>query len=137
MYLKNKSNNPTGRADEFGFSHRFKAGHQLSAQRYTAILYQAVAEASNTPFVSIQPTSLEDFAAAGGSKTVAVTASGEWNIVNDTATDTWITVSKSGNNAIIATAANTAANAEDRIGSVTISVAGTSATLTIDVTQLS
>lgn len=41
MYLLNKSQNPTGRADEFGFSHRFKAEFTKDSQKYSAMIYQA------------------------------------------------------------------------------------------------
>ncbi len=43
MYLLNKAANPTGRADEFGFSHRFKADFVLDSKRYAAMIYQAKA----------------------------------------------------------------------------------------------
>lgn len=43
MFLTPKQNNPTGRATEFGFAHRFKADFVLSGQRYSAIIYQALA----------------------------------------------------------------------------------------------
>jgi hypothetical protein len=43
MFLLSKAQNPTGRADEFGFSHRFKADFVLNAKRYSAMLYQALA----------------------------------------------------------------------------------------------
>lgn len=42
MYRVVKSQNTAGRAEEFGFSHRFKADFQMSAQRYSALLYQDV-----------------------------------------------------------------------------------------------
>lgn len=41
MYMIDKANNPIGRADEFGFSHRFKADFDKSAQRYSAMIYHA------------------------------------------------------------------------------------------------
>lgn len=41
MFYVDKSQNPTGRADEFGFQHRFKAGHQMSNDRYCGLLYKA------------------------------------------------------------------------------------------------
>lgn len=41
MYMTVKANNPVGRADEFGFSHRFKADFDKSAQRYSAMIYHA------------------------------------------------------------------------------------------------
>lgn len=40
MFYMDKSRNPSGRAYEFGFQHRFKAGHQMSGDRYTGILYK-------------------------------------------------------------------------------------------------
>lgn len=40
MFYMDKSQNPSGRAYEFGFQHRFKAGHQMSGDRYTGILYK-------------------------------------------------------------------------------------------------
>lgn len=40
MFYQDKSTNPTGRAYEFGFQHRFKAGHQMSGDRYTGLLYK-------------------------------------------------------------------------------------------------
>ncbi len=43
MFLTPKNSNPTGRATEFGFAHRFKADFVLSGQRYSAMLYQALA----------------------------------------------------------------------------------------------
>lgn len=43
MFLTPKQSNPTGRATEFGFSHRFKADFVLSGQRYSALLYQSLA----------------------------------------------------------------------------------------------
>ena len=39
MFRKNKSQNTKGRAEEFGFQHRFKADHQMSGQRYSALIY--------------------------------------------------------------------------------------------------
>jgi len=41
MYLLNKAQNPNGRADEFGFSHRFKADFTKDSQKYSAMIYQA------------------------------------------------------------------------------------------------
>lgn len=41
MFYVDKSQNPTGRAYEFGFQHRFKAGHQMSGDRYCGLLYKA------------------------------------------------------------------------------------------------
>ncbi|MFN4298563.1 MAG: hypothetical protein ACK4EX_02410 [Thermaurantimonas sp.] len=41
MYFKSKENNPTGRATEFGFSHRFKADFVLNAKRYSGLIYSA------------------------------------------------------------------------------------------------
>lgn len=41
MFYKDKSVNTDGRAYEFGFQHRFKAGHQMSSDRYTGLLYKA------------------------------------------------------------------------------------------------
>lgn len=40
MFYLDKSQNTGGRAYEFGFQHRFKAGHQMSGDRYTGILYK-------------------------------------------------------------------------------------------------
>ncbi|MBR4787851.1 MAG: hypothetical protein IK013_08290 [Bacteroidales bacterium] len=40
MFYLDKSQNPSGRAFEFGFQHRFKAGHQMSGDRYTGLLYK-------------------------------------------------------------------------------------------------
>ncbi|MDD3079100.1 MAG: hypothetical protein PHH37_08350 [Paludibacter sp.] len=42
MFLLNKAQNPTGRADEFGFAHRFKADFTKDAKRYSAMVYQAI-----------------------------------------------------------------------------------------------
>jgi len=42
MFLTPKNSNPTGRATEFGFAHRFKADFVLSGQRYSAMIYQAL-----------------------------------------------------------------------------------------------
>lgn len=41
MFYKDKSVNTDGRAYEFGFQHRFKAGHQMSGDRYCGLLYKA------------------------------------------------------------------------------------------------
>lgn len=41
MFMVNKSNNPTGRATEFGFAHRSKSDFTKDAQRYSAMIYQA------------------------------------------------------------------------------------------------
>ena len=41
MYYKEKSQNTEGRAYEFGFQHRFKADFQMSAQRYSGLIYAA------------------------------------------------------------------------------------------------
>ncbi|MCX6232625.1 MAG: hypothetical protein NTZ33_13900 [Bacteroidetes bacterium] len=38
------SQNPKGRAHEFGFQHRFKTGFQRDAQKYSALIYKAPAE---------------------------------------------------------------------------------------------
>lgn len=44
MFMKNKSENPTGRAYEFGFAHRHKSGFDRAVtKRYTAAVYQALA----------------------------------------------------------------------------------------------
>jgi hypothetical protein len=43
MFRKVKSQNTDGRAEEFGFQHRFKADHQMSGQRYSALIYLAKA----------------------------------------------------------------------------------------------
>lgn len=40
MFFKDKSQNTNGRAYEFGFQHRFKADFQMSAQRYSGLIYQ-------------------------------------------------------------------------------------------------
>lgn len=39
MFYVDKSQNPTGRAYEFGFQHRFKADFQMSSQRYSGLIY--------------------------------------------------------------------------------------------------
>lgn len=39
MFYADKSANPGGRAYEFGFQHRFKADFQLSAQRYSGLIF--------------------------------------------------------------------------------------------------
>lgn len=41
MFYKDKSVNTDGRAYEFGFQHRFKAGHQMSNDRYCGLIYKA------------------------------------------------------------------------------------------------
>lgn len=41
MFYKDKSINTEGRAYEFGFQHRFKADFQMSAQRYSGLIYAA------------------------------------------------------------------------------------------------
>jgi len=41
MFFKDKSVNTSGRAYEFGFQHRFAANFQMSAQRYSGLIYQA------------------------------------------------------------------------------------------------
>lgn len=41
MFFKKKQDNPEGRADVFGFAHRFKADFNKEAQRYSAMIYQA------------------------------------------------------------------------------------------------
>jgi hypothetical protein len=41
MFRTARQDNPTGRADEFGFAHRFKADFNKDAQRYSAMIYQA------------------------------------------------------------------------------------------------
>lgn len=41
MFYKDKSVNTDGRAYEFGFQHRFKAGHQMSGDRYCGLIYKA------------------------------------------------------------------------------------------------
>lgn len=40
MFSKQLLQNTDGRAHEFGFQHRFKAGYQMSGQRYSALLYK-------------------------------------------------------------------------------------------------
>ena len=37
MFYLDKSQNPTGRAYEFGFQHRFKSDHQMSGERYSGL----------------------------------------------------------------------------------------------------
>lgn len=39
MFYNNMENNPTGRADEFGYQHRQKTGHQYADQKYTGVIY--------------------------------------------------------------------------------------------------
>lgn len=41
MFYQDKSTNTAGRAYEIGFQHRFKAGHQMSGDRYTGLIYKA------------------------------------------------------------------------------------------------
>ncbi len=43
MFYQDKSTNPKGRAFEFGFQHRFKADFQMSAERYSGLIYLAKA----------------------------------------------------------------------------------------------
>lgn len=43
MFRVVKNQNTAGRAEEFGFQHRFKADHQMSGRRYSALFYQAKA----------------------------------------------------------------------------------------------
>jgi hypothetical protein len=43
MFYQDKSTNPTGRAYEFGFQHRFITGQQFSGGRYSAMIYCALA----------------------------------------------------------------------------------------------
>lgn len=40
MFFSDKSSDPVGRAYTFGFQHRFKAGHQMSSDRYTGLIYR-------------------------------------------------------------------------------------------------
>jgi len=42
MFYQDKSTNPGGRAYEFGFQHRFKSDFQMSAQRYSGLIYSAL-----------------------------------------------------------------------------------------------
>jgi hypothetical protein len=42
MFKKEFSQNTEGRAHEFGFQHRFKTGFQMSGERYSGLVYQAV-----------------------------------------------------------------------------------------------
>lgn len=39
MFWKAMGNNPEGRAEEFGFQHRQKTGHQFADQKYTGVIY--------------------------------------------------------------------------------------------------
>ncbi|MCL2245846.1 MAG: hypothetical protein FWC10_03600 [Lentimicrobiaceae bacterium] len=39
MFYLDKSTNPSGRAYEFGFQHRFKADFQMDAERYSGLVY--------------------------------------------------------------------------------------------------
>lgn len=41
MFMLNKNQNPNGRADEFGFAHRFKTGFTKDSQKYSAMIYCA------------------------------------------------------------------------------------------------
>jgi hypothetical protein len=41
--------NPTGRAHEFGFQHRFKSGNQMSDGRYSALVYLSLADPVTEP----------------------------------------------------------------------------------------
>jgi len=43
MFYLDKSQNPTGRAYEFGFQHRFKSDFQMSGNRYSGLIYLAKA----------------------------------------------------------------------------------------------
>lgn len=45
MFYKNKAQNPEGRAEEFGFQHRFKAGYQMDAEKYGGLIYCALEDA--------------------------------------------------------------------------------------------
>lgn len=45
MFRQVKSQNTAGRAEEFGFQHRFKADHQMKGQRYSALIYMSKATA--------------------------------------------------------------------------------------------
>lgn len=40
MFRQIKSQNTAGRAEEFGFQHRFKSDFQMDAQKYSALIYQ-------------------------------------------------------------------------------------------------
>lgn len=39
MFYTPMAQNPTGRAEEFGFQHRQKSGHQFANQKYTGVIY--------------------------------------------------------------------------------------------------
>lgn len=78
MFRKVKSQNTAGRAEEFGFQHRFKTGFQMSAQRYSAIIY-AAKDVSTTPSVEVYPEELT-FPSAGDTTLVAVTATGAFTV---------------------------------------------------------
>jgi len=43
MFYQDKSTNTKGRAFEFGFQHRFKSDFQMSAERYSGLIYMAKA----------------------------------------------------------------------------------------------
>lgn len=128
MFRVVKSQNTKGRAEEFGFQHRFKADFQMNAQRYSAIVY-AAKDAATAPSIEVTPETLS-FLAAGESKLVAVTASGAFTA---TVTGTGFSIVKDGNAVTVTAALN---EGVERTGSLTVALESDAlVSATVDLTQ--
>lgn len=130
MFRAVKSQNTKGRAEEFGFQHRFKADFQMNEQRYSAIVY-AAKDVATSPSIEAYPTSLS-FLAAGESKLVAVTASGAFTA---SVTGTGFSIVKDGNAVVVTAAANVGA---ERTGTLTVALESDAlVTAEVELTQAS
>lgn len=128
MFRVVKSQNTKGRAEEFGFQHRFKADFQMNEQRYSAIVYCAK-DAATAPSIEVSPETLS-FLAAGESKLVAVTASGAYTAE---VTGTGFSIVKDGNAITVTAALNEGA---ERTGTLTVALESDAlVSATVDLTQ--
>ena len=86
---------------------------------------------------AIDATDVAKFTKNGGTKHSAVTATGEWTVVNDDETDTWFTVEKvDGDTVCVVCSANSESEAPERLGSFTVALTSDSTVKkTIAVTQ--
>jgi hypothetical protein len=71
---------------------------------------------------SVSVSALADFTKNGGTKHVTVTATGDWSVVNDDASDSWFTVEEAGNQVCVQVASNSETSAPARSGSFTVSL---------------
>lgn len=117
------------------FSALVKMGGRCRRGDWKGVLVIVQSAADGIPVITSASAITATSAAATIYRTVAISNGSAWSVVNDDATDTWLSVEKDGDNVKISVTANTDENATSRSGSITITVDGTTVTKTITVTQ--